>query len=445
MNRRRFLAGLPSSLALLAAGRVWTGCDAPAAARLPPAPTRHYDYGLSYLPSYGQSLSLGERGSPALSTVPRFDSLMFAGGLIAQGRSSNLALDYGALVPLVENDSLVDFDASLIGIANPGETPVSGTVEAIKELMQSEDGLGTADRTAREQGSCPGHGAKTGEDLARGTIPYNRLVYEATQAAALAKSMGLTFGVPCVTWMQGEEDVPTDPVEYTAELAQLFADLDGDLRAISGQSKPVEFLLYQTAVPGSYPIACAQYELAQTMANVHIAAPVYPLPTDGAPWNDRVHLANLSYKTMGAYFGSAFKRIVVNGEAWLPLSPAQVSASGQIITLTLNVQGSAKVVADQAFTTTTLSIKPSLGFTLLDAAGNVLNIDGGVTVTGPDQIAIAAPVPIQAGFVLQYGNVIDGFGGGNIRDDFGEQYVFDGGGLNVPMHNWLTVFSYRFP
>jgi hypothetical protein len=103
------------------------------------------------------------------------------------------------------------------------------------------------------------------------------------------------------------------------------------------------------------------------------------------------------------------------------------------------------VVADTVHVTTTCPVKPSLGFTLLDASGNSLNIDGQVAVTGEDQITIISPVPVVSGFTLEYGNLINGFGGGNIRDNYGDQYVFNGGGLNVPMNNWLTVFYYQFP
>jgi hypothetical protein len=443
MDRRKFLAGLPASLAGAYAMRFLAGCGgASASGSMPanPTPGRTFDYQLNYLPCYGQSLSLGGKGVPVLSTVQRFDSVMFAGGVLAQGYSSDLAADYGSLVPLVENDSLTNFNVTLTGTTQPGESPESGTFEAIKELMQSQDGLTTQNITYRFLGSAPGRGDTTLMDLSQGTVPYQRLIYEVTQAAALAKTMGLTFGVPCVSWMQGESDNATPAAEYLAALQSLFQALNSDIKTAGGQSKDVQFLMYQTAAAGCYPIACAQYQLAQTAANVHIASPCYFLQTDGAPWYDMVHLDNVSYKTMGAYFGSAYKRLIVNGEAWLPLSPAGISAAGNVITIKLNVYGGAMVVADTSDTTTTNSIHPALGFGLLDAGGNVLDIDNQVAVTGSNEITITAPGPVTSGFALEYGN-----GGGNIRDNFGDQYVFNGGGLNIAMHNWLTVFYYQFP
>jgi len=257
----------------------------------------------------------------------------------------------------------------------------------------------------------------------------------------------MTYGVPCVTWMQGESDldVGTSYDAYLAALLNLFEHLNSDLKAITGQADDVQFIEYQTARQGCFPYAVAQYAAAQQMANVHIGTPCYPFQTDGAPWSDGVHLENISYKTMGAYFGSAYKRLVINGEKWLPLSPASFSVQGNVITIKLNVYGGAQVVADTTHTTTTCPVKPALGFSLLDADGNLLDIDNKVVVTGIDEITITAPETVTTGFTLNYGDVdATGFGGGNIRDNYGDQYVFNGGGLNIPMNNWLTVFTWPF-
>jgi hypothetical protein len=398
------------------------------------------------MPAYGQSLALGVFGVPPLSTVQRFDSVMFAGGMFAQSFNSDLSEDYGSLIPLIESDATAVY-SSLQHLGAHGETTESGTFEAVKELMESQDGLTTQNIDYRFLGSCPGKGRQPIAELTVGTIPYQRVLYEATQGLALANAAGLTYGVPCVIWIQGESDVDvgTTHAAYLAALLNLFQQLNADLKSITLQTKDVQFIMYQTARPGCFPFATAQYEVAQQTANVHIGTPCYPFQTDGPPWSDGVHLDNVSYKTMGAYFGSAYKRLVVNGEKWLPLSPTAITASGNVITLALNVYGGAQVVADMQTTTTTNPIKPSLGFTLLDASGNSLDIDGQVAVTGGDQITITSPEPVASGFVLEYGNLINGFGGGNIRDNYGAQYVFNGGGLNIPMNNWLTVFNYQFP
>ena len=449
MDRRKFLSGLPASVAAVYAGKFLTGCGGAATPqpRVPTglAPPRRFVNELNYVAAYGQSLSVGTRGTPAISTSQRFDSVMFAGGLLAQSYNPDLAFDYGSLAPLVEDDSMTNFDRTVQQAGIHGETTMSGTLEAIKELIASQDKLTTEDINFRLLGSCPGEGNTSISELAPGTVPYERLLYEVAQGLALAQAGSLTFGVPCITWIQGENDINTPPQDYLAALQNLFTSFNTDIQGITSQTKDVQFIMYQTAAAGCFGIAAAQYQLTQMMTNVHIGTPCYPFQTDGAPWNDLVHLTNVSYKTMGGYFGSAFKRLVVNEENWLPLSPATITASGNVITLVLNVYGGAQVVADTVHTTTTCPVKPSLGFTLLDASGNSLDIDGQVAVTGENQITITSPVPVASGFALEYGNLINGFGGGNIRDNYGDQYVFNGGGLNVPMHNWLTVFYYQFP
>ena len=396
---------------------------------------RSYDYELCYIPCYGQSLSLGAGGLPAVSLSQRFDSLMFAGGTIARGYSSNLTQDYGSLVPLVENNNQPNFDTSLI--IYPGETPLSGAFEAIKELMESQDGLTPSSITYKLLGSCPGLGGVGIADLSRGTAPYERLLYEVSAAKTLAAQLGLTFGVPALFWLQGESDACClSQAQYYADLQALFQSLNSDVLAVTDQSKDVQFLMYQTAYQGSFPIACAQYELSMAMANVHIASPAYPFQTQG----DYTHLTSLGYKWLGAYFGSAYKHVVVNGEAWHPLSPLSITASGTTIVIDFNNAGTA-LVADSSFVTTTSPYRAAaLGFYLTDASGNALDINAQVRITGAAQITITSPKAIAAGFTVGYGA-----GGGNIRDNYGEQYIFNGGGLQLPMHNWLTVFNYTFP
>jgi hypothetical protein len=398
------------------------------------APGRSYDYELCYIPCYGQSLSLGAGGIPALSLHQRFDSLMFAGGTIAQAYSSDLSADYGSLIPLVENNNQPNFDTSLI--VYPGESPLSGAFEAVKELMASQDGLSTSSVTYKLLGSCPGQSGVGIADLSRGTVPYERLLYEVQAAKSLAAQAGLTFGLPALFWLQGEADgCCLSQAQYFSYLQQLFQSLNSDVKAVTGQAKDVQFFSYQTATSKAFHIACAQYQLSTAMANVHVASPAYPLQTQG----DGTHLTPLSYKVMGAYFGSAYKRVVVNGEAWLPLSPKTITASGAAIVIDFNIAGTA-LVADGSSITTTSLYRPAYGFFLADASGNSVDIAGQVEITGAAQITITSPEAVTTGFTVGYG-----MGGGNIRDTYGEQYVFNSGGLQQPMHNWLTVFEYTFP
>ena len=411
---------------------------------VPDAAGRNYAYQLNFLPSYGQSLSLGFYGTPPISTAQRFDSLMFAGGTRPLQYSSETESDYGSAVPLIEDSA--DFTAVDPYARGPaGETPLSGITEAVKELMESEDNL-TVENFPKYRflGSCSGHGSYHIKGLIQGTPVYDRLLSEVTAAKAIAQDMGLTFGVPVVTWMQGEADVGVYSTEgYASVLTTLIADLNADIMAISGQTSPPVFLMYQTADPvtdphGSLAVAYAQYLVSQNVPTAHIATPCYPFQTSNSP-----HLTALGYKLHGAYFGAAFKKIAINGEAWQPLSPQIVSVDGPNILVRLNVPHG-PVVADTINVTNTNPAKAAYGFVLYDAAGQTIDIDGAVSITQDNDILIRAGRDLKPGFMLNYGDLVDGTGGGNIRDSQGDAYIFNGGGLNYPMHNWLVVFSYTF-
>jgi hypothetical protein len=90
MDRRKFIQRASSSAALFSASRLLGQRGGPGLIEpigIPPKrrpPLRFYDYQLCYVPCYGQSLSMGDRGGSSISTVQRFDSLMFAGGIMAQ-------------------------------------------------------------------------------------------------------------------------------------------------------------------------------------------------------------------------------------------------------------------------------------------------------------------------------------------------------------------------
>jgi len=77
--------------------------------------------------------------------------------------------------------------------------------------------------------------------------------------------------------MQSESDAGNP--NYAAELRQLFADLDADVRETAGQAQTVQFFICLTAVPD---IALAQQQVAAAMPNVHIACDTAKFPkSDG--------------------------------------------------------------------------------------------------------------------------------------------------------------------
>lgn len=231
--------------------------------------------------SYGQSLSLGERSVVAYPTdlrIPGPDDyadvgLMFAGG--------TRPLDISGLVPFSESDTPVD-DA-VWNIGTPGETPLYGALSML------------VDRPGTRIGSAAGRGGTGIVDLSRGTIPYHRLLAQVTAGRAI--SAGSTYSVLAVLWLQGEADPGN--ANYAGEFEQLVMDLDNDVRAITGQSAPLQFYVCTTAVPD---IAAAQRTVAAAMPQVHIAC-------DTATYakSDGTHLTAASSRQVGEALGQSIQ------------------------------------------------------------------------------------------------------------------------------------------
>lgn len=389
-------------------------------------PAKSYDYQIMHILSYGQSLSLGERAVNSFSnsdfsilTVSQaFASLMFNGGTRPLSKTSNTTTAYGSFVSLVEdNDQSNPTQLAVYNIGTPGETPLSGLFDWINTEAKLEGSPPTGHALL---GSCPGRGGTSITGLNKTTAPYVRLLDEVTRAKALATSQGKSYGVPAVLWLQGEADSGNG--SYETQLRQLFTDLNTDIKAISGQSKNVQFFMYQTAglTDASYP----QYNVQKNTANVHIAVPCYPfIKSDGT------HLTAPSSRWMGQYFGRAIKRVCIDGESFACLQPTSWSFSGGNIILTLNTN--AGLVLDS---TGGIDSTQKYGFTLVNASATPVGINS-VAVTSSNQLTIVPASAASAGFVLSYGGTA-----GGVRDNQGLLDVAGGLRSVQPLHNWLAAF-----
>lgn len=238
--------------------------------------------------SYGQSLSLGDRAVnrwPTDLTIPPEQDvgLMFASGVIPRDAMNTL-------VPFADSTAPVDMGAWNIDL--PGVTPLYG---ALLEL----EGLPGA-----RIGSAAGRGGTAIAGLSKGTAPYARLISQVAAGRALS---GGHYSVPAIIWMQGESDAANP--NYAAQLRQLFADLDADVRATAGQAQTVQFFICLTAVRD---IALAQRQVAATMPNVHIACDASTLAK-----SDGTHLTAQGSLAAGCALG-AHMRTVIPASEWNP-------------------------------------------------------------------------------------------------------------------------------
>ena len=204
--------------------------------------------GTQHIISYGQSLSLGERSVisyPSNTNIPsdyQDVGLMFGDGIRSLGFTSSL-------VAFAETTSPMDYLTWVT--STTGETPLYGILLQLKGL------------SGKRIGSAAGRGGTPIADLSKGSEPYARLLRQVQSGKA---GSGSSYSVPAITWMHGEAD-PFN-TNYAAQFSQLVSDLDTDVRAITGQTQPVQFHVCLTsyAVPSA-----AQQAVAGSNPNVHIA------------------------------------------------------------------------------------------------------------------------------------------------------------------------------
>lgn len=414
-------------------GEVFVGALSAASVSTPAAtddtiPAPYYQSEIVHVLSYGQSLSVGSQGSPIITTSQRFNSLMFN-----SGTRPWVAGTYTSLVPLVES---IDGDL--------GETVLSGATECINELVASEDGLAYSAHSYQLMASAPGQGGASIEDLSKGGSYYSRVTTDVTNALPLATAASKSYSVGAVFWTQGEANINagTDRAAYELLLDTLHSDLDTDLRAITDQSTAIPMIGYQVASHRWYSkdtptIALAQLDRHKRGENYFIACPAYQF----AYAADGLHLSAASYKKMGAYYGLAYKRVVVDRESWDPLRPISFFRQGNILIARFNKSG---LVVD----TTAVSDPGNYGFSAVDASGNAMTISS-VTVLGDDRVkfvfvsATAANMRLRAGFNGTAGGPSGPTAGARVclRDSQGDAIIFDPLGLNYPLHNWCVFFD----
>lgn len=396
--------------------------------------TRVYDYSINQVFGYGQSLSVGQTET-ALSTVQHYDNLMFTRGMRPQydypGETD--AQWYASLVPAVEAVSptmpTVLCETTMVGIG-----------DMIKQRILSEDGKSYTQHQYQMLLSTPGWGATTVAQLSKGGSYYPRMITQTTYAKNLASAAGKTHAVQAVTWTQGESDYlsGTSKATYMAQLNQLIADFNADIKAITGQSKNIPMISYQISSHKyygggtSYPqIAFAQYDVEATNPLYYIACAMYPFTY----WAGG-HIVAQSTRWLGAYYGLAYKRIVINQEDWVPLKPIASVRQSNFVEIRFNVPQGPIV-----FDTTQVPAQTNYGFRLFDSAGNAQTITN-VAIIDTDRIRITASATIPAGSRVRYaceGNSITGLG--NLRDSQGDTITFDCITATKRMDNWCLIFD----
>ncbi len=382
----------------------------------------------NHLLFYGQSLSVGATATTILSTSQPYFNVTFNTG----PRKDSAA---NSVIPLIEQFNNPSSD----GYDNRGETCCSGAANYASRAMMLENGIAPKDHVIFA--STAGHGGYRIDQLEKGTDWYNFFIEHVSEAKRLN---GEDYKVQVVCWVQGENDATTSmqtPYDvYREKLEKLQSDASADIKAITGQADEVKFITYQMSYAARTweKQALVQLHLCQQSDKFLMATPMYHMPYA----IDNIHLTNVGYKWLSAYFGRAYKQLVVDNRKPDFINPKVAQLIGDEIHINFDVP-KAPLVLD----TTTLALTTDHGFKVLvnGSKAAISNI-----ATQEDKVILKISEPptgeVKVRYALDYlgtGINLTGGASGNLRDSTTDSIEF--AGVERPLyhvcpHFELTVF-----
>lgn len=373
-----------------------------------------FEYG--FINNTGQSLGEGSQtatsGTSPITTSQEYDNLGFAA------------------YPTAPSEPQPATVANTQKATDRGEFPGLGAMSAIRAALLRDNDLSYQDVKST---LVVGNNAQSGrriDQLSKGSAFYQ-------SALAMAEAMGGYLsgktGVVASLWTQGENDgsAGTSAESYISQMLQLAKDYDADFRAITGQSKRVPLISYQTNSSAYRYIGLAQLEASLQSPLIYMACPTYMLS-----YYDSVHIDSVSARILGAYYGEAIKAVVMDGEDWQPLRAVDANVLGTTITVTFNKSG-------LVFDTTSMPAQTNHGFSIEDDTGSAVAITS-LEVRNGNQVRVTCASAPGPDWKVRYGNnsvtgkAPYGGGGGNLRDSAGNEKTFDG----TPLHNWCVLFDW---
>ena len=435
-------------------------------ARLPPLARPVWD--INHVLAYGQSLSTGWEGWPALSRQPRHDSLMLGhsvrplhenqprfipvGGPVLRPLAATVQRqEDGALLTPAEAEALPETAVTL------GETVLEGALAFWRARMLAD---GAQPGRHRLLASACGVGGRGLEALMPGAEPelFNRLRECVGTARAAAQAAGLGYGVTALLMLQGEfnnraiNNATDDEAEYGALLRRCHAAMLAD--AAQGQTPPPALFRYQTG--GAYAadamaVPMAQLAMAREVPGVFLAAPVYPVTDKGG------HLDANGYRWLGQQFGKVMHLVLDRGLAWQPLHPlaARLAEGAVILDFHVPVPPLRFGAAYQGHRGVMF---PDRGFLVADSVGE-LPVTA-VTIESATQLRLSLGRPPGPGLFVRYAGQTRHGGVGNLYDSdptlAEDRYETGPGhrpgaaiaelaGRPYPLMNWCVAFRMPVP
>ena len=428
------------------------------------------EWGINHVLAYGQSLSSGWEGWPALSTAPRLDNLMLGKSVRPAGESTPAWAPVGEpmfrpLLATVQDIATgAPITAAQVAQAAPdapllGETVLEGALNHWRARMLQDAGVVTDSAHLLLASSC-GVGGRGIEELSRNATPdlFNRMRDCARRARDTARAWRRSYGIAAIILLQGEHNnwgingSTSDRDTYKALLRRLYADIIVDVAAgIAGQTAPPAMFMHQ--VGGAYAsadnaIPQAQLETALELPTCFLAAPIYPVTDKGG------HLDANGYRWIGAQFGKVMHRVLSRGEDWRPLHPLRATRDGDAIDVVFHVPRP-PLAWGRPYAWHEARDIPDRGFAVFDERGPVPIAD--VALVGGANVRITPTRPVGAQARVRYADAAHS-GRGSLHDSDAEvaedKYEFTPGaghwataaiaelmGKPYPLMNWCVAFA----
>lgn len=349
----------------------------------------------------GQSLSVGARALPVVSTSQPYGNLMLSTGDL------NWPVDANdptlKLVPLVEPAGHLAPNYPSSWPQNiDGETPHTAAANQISALAQA-----TLHRNIVTVQNAVGEDGQGMVFLKKNAIPkgLNGRSFEAATlvtrvTARLAQQAKKRYGVAAVFVTHGETDCGNP--NYGNELYQLWSDYNTDLKAITGQPQNLVMIVsQQNSLLDESPSTQAQWRLGVEHPESFVCAgPKYQYPY--VP--DNVHLNALGYQMLGEKYGQVFFERVIQGKPWRPLEPESATRKGNQLTVKFHVP-KGRLEWDTAMSPPHADVPEwanGNGFELRDRDGNRLTIQSVTLTRDGKSVEIVSASPLGPDTKLSY-------------------------------------------
>ena len=281
----------------------------------------------------GQSLAVGQNGSPIASTTQPYNNMKLStGNLPWPIDPDNAELK---LVPLVEPAGRRSSSYPSSWPTNiAGETPHSAMANEITALVQAQfkrDFISIHSEVGENGQGMPFIKKNPTQRGVNGHA-YEASMVETKAITRLAKAAGKTFGVAAVTVTHGESDAGN--AQYEAQLFQLWQDYNTDLAAITGQKQNILMIVSQQNSSADHSASM----IAQWKSGVdHPKEFVCSGPKYQYASTDALHVLTDGYRQVGEKYAQVFYERVILGHDWQPLQPTKVTHDGKTLTVQFHV------------------------------------------------------------------------------------------------------------